>query len=56
MVWQSVEGFVEAIPGQKVRVLVASDGKHYLEESPKSVKMEWAYEIKKGLEAGFQKR
>jgi hypothetical protein len=35
---------------------VTSDGKHYLEESLKSVKTEWAYEIKKGLEAGFQKR
>jgi len=30
---------------------VGSDGKHYLAESLKTVKTEWGYEIKKGLEA-----
>jgi len=35
---------------------VTSDGKHYLAESLKSVKTEWAYEIKKGLEAELPKK
>jgi hypothetical protein len=35
---------------------VTSDGKHYLELSLKSVKTEWAYEIKKGLEAELPKK
>jgi hypothetical protein len=32
------------------------DAKHYLAESLKSVKTEWAYEIKKGLEAELPKK
>lgn len=35
---------------------VRTDGKHYLAESLKSVKTEWAYEIKKGLEAELPKK
>ncbi len=35
---------------------VKSDGQHYLAESLKSVKTEWAYEIKKGLEAELPKK
>jgi len=38
--------------GKEDRVAeVKSDGKHYLAESLKSVKTEWADEVKKGLEA-----
>jgi len=36
-------------------VEVKSDGQHYLAESLKSVKTEWAYEIKKGLETELPK-
>ncbi|MGZ3748551.1 MAG: hypothetical protein ACXVCD_14535 [Pseudobdellovibrionaceae bacterium] len=35
---------------------VKKDGQHYLAESLKSVKTEWAYEIKKGLEAELPKK
>jgi len=33
-----------------------NDGQHYLAESLKSVKTEWAYQIKKGLEAELPKK
>ena len=33
-----------------------NDGQHYLTESLKSVKTEWAYQIKKGLEAELPKK
>ena len=35
---------------------VKNDGQHYLAESLKSVKTEWAYEIKKGVEAELPKK
>ena len=35
---------------------VKKDGQHYLAESLKSVKTEWAYEIKKRLEAELPKK
>ncbi len=35
---------------------VKSDGKYYLAESLKSVKTEWAYEVKKGLDAELPKK
>jgi hypothetical protein len=37
-------------------VEVKNDGQHYLALSLKSVKTEWAYEIKKGLEAELPKK
>jgi hypothetical protein len=33
-----------------------NDGQHYLAESLKSVKTEWAYQIKKGLEVELPKK